>query len=47
MATSTSPLTACPECGSDERERVGTDPVPGGTDWRYFACPECGHEWRA
>jgi hypothetical protein len=47
MATSASSLSACPECGSGDRERVGTDQVPGGIDWRYFACEDCGNEWRA
>ncbi|MFB6202383.1 MAG: hypothetical protein ABEI98_10290 [Halorhabdus sp.] len=46
MAVSNSPLSTCPACGSDDRERIGTDQVPGGIDWRYFACEECGHEWR-
>ncbi|WP_169051761.1 hypothetical protein [Halorhabdus amylolytica] len=40
-------LHRCPACGSDERTKVDQQPVPGGTDWRYYECPSCGYEWRA
>lgn len=46
MAAIASQLRCCPTCGSDDRDRVGTDIVPGGTDWRYFECASCGYEWR-
>ncbi|WP_195837610.1 MULTISPECIES: hypothetical protein [unclassified Halorhabdus] len=39
-------LHQCPECGSDEKQKVGQDSVPGGTDWRHYACLSCGYEWR-
>ncbi|QSG13292.1 Zn finger containing protein [Halapricum desulfuricans] len=47
MSLSTEAMTACPVCGSCDRETTARERVPGGTDWRYFECNRCGNEWRS